>query len=179
VKGFGATKRDRAPIVRQLGLMVVNRLLDGTEHQIVQDFRSAFDDVLAGKTNPQLFELTVAFAGEENYKNKGETLKQVKLAKRVADLTGRPVAPGTRLRYVVSKNGDAVPVLPGHAGVLSVLELDLTWYFNTNFGNAIDKLMQFASAEAQVGYRRWKDDTSRRIETLAKRQPMITSFFGK
>jgi hypothetical protein len=99
------------------------------------------------------------------------------LAKRVAEVTGREVAPGTRLRYVVTKSGDAVPVLPGHAGVLSVLELDLTWYFNTNFGNAIDKLMQFASADTQQGYQRWKEATSRRIESSTKKQPMITSFF--
>jgi DNA polymerase elongation subunit (family B) len=178
IKGFGATKRDRAPIVRQLGHMVVNRLLDGTEHLIVDDLRCAFDEVLAGNTDPQLFELTVAFAGEANYKNKGETLKQVKLAKRVAEVTGREVAPGTRLRYVVTKSGDAVPVLPGHAGVLSVLELDLTWYFNTNFGNAIDKLMQFASVDTQQGYQRWKEETSRKIRAISKKQLMITSYFG-
>jgi DNA polymerase elongation subunit (family B) len=181
VKGFSATKRDRAPFVRQLGGMVVQNLLDGTDHLIVPALKTFFDTVVAGTADPRAFELTIAFAGEESYKNGGEGLKQVQLARDVAALTGRVVAPGTRLRYVMAapdprqkKKQNAVPA----GSTSSMKSLDLEWYFNTNCCNALERLMQFASAGVQRDYAVWREDTGRKIRAISKNQSMITSYFG-
>jgi DNA polymerase elongation subunit (family B) len=101
MKGFGATKRDRAPFVRRMGSYIMKAILHGKETCIDSYVRGELQDMLCGRMSIYDFVLSAMIKPIESYKN--PKLPHVTAIKQIEHATGKQSTTGSRIRFIIKE----------------------------------------------------------------------------
>ena len=99
VSGLNFKKRDKCPLVREIGTFVMNALLRHDLEPIIPYLRDKCDKLVSGKI--PLKELCITCLLQPDHEYKLEDLIQRVTARKIAERTGKITEAGSRLEYIV------------------------------------------------------------------------------
>lgn len=191
VKGIQLVRRDNCPLVREVSQAVLDVIMDDKNPEKAVDVaREHLRRVLANEHPIEKFVVSKALRG--NYKN--PNLPHALVAKKIHQRRGYPVNSGERVPYVFVEDYTGKALIqalraedPDYV-VANNLKLDLQYYVDHQLQSPIQTLLELLVkdplksifAHADIKDVTETENAAKRVRTnAARRQPEITSFFGK